>query len=110
MAYDKKLAERLDKLKSTGRPDIQKKNMFGGIAYLLNGNMCYGVHKDFLVLRRGEDHAEKVLKNPIAKPMDLTGKVMKGWVMVSPEGFADSRSLKSHVDVSIKFVSTLPPK
>ncbi len=97
-------------MKSTGRSDLQKKNMFGGIAYFLNGNMCYGIHKDFLVLRLGEDQTGKVLKKPNTKPMDLTGKVMKGWVMVWPKGYADSRALKSYVDLAVKFVSTLPSK
>lgn len=110
MAYDKKLLERLDKLKTSGRSDIQKKNMFGGIAYFLKGNMCYGIHKDFLVLRLGDELSEKVLENPHAKPMDLTGKIMKGWVMIAPKGFEEGQSLSRYVNLAIKFVSTLPPK
>ncbi len=109
MAYDQGLAERLKYLLQD-RPDMVEKKMFGGIGWLLSGNMCVGIHKDDLVIRIGAELCEKVLLEPHAKPMDITGKPMKGWAMINPEGLEDDADLKRYTDLAIGFVKTLPEK
>lgn len=109
MAYDPVLAERLAKI-IADRPGMKEKRMFGGIGYMLNGNMCVGVHKDSLIVRIGENTAEKILKGPHVKPMDITGKAMKGWAIIGPEGIAKDESLKRFCNYAIEFVLTLPAK
>lgn len=85
MAYNLNLAERI-RSELSGIPFIEKK-MFGGVGFLLNGNMACGVNKDNLIVRVfPEKHAE-LLQMPNAIPFDLTGKPMKGWLMVKPEGY-----------------------
>ena len=66
---------------------IDAKKMFGGVCHLLSGNMVCGVYKEFLILRLGVENAEAALKKEHVRPFDITGRAMKGWVMVAPEGF-----------------------
>ena len=109
MAYDEKLEMRLDELVAK-RKGFSRKKMFGGIAYMLNGNMCFGIHKDKLVLRMDEESSIKALKSKYADPFDITGRPMKGWVMVSQQGLKTKDSLKSWTEMAIKFVRILPKK
>ena len=109
MPYDPGLAARLADLLAS-RNGMQQKKMFGGIGWLLNGNMCVGVYKEFLILRVGAEIADKLLKRPYIRPMDITGKPMKGWTMVAPKGYEEKIQLRSLIDSAIRFVSTLPPK
>ena len=109
MAYDEKLAQRLNNL-IKDRSDVFGRKMFGGVGYLLRGNMCFGIYKEFLVLRMGEENAKKALENKNTKPFDITGRVMKGWVMVSPEGIKKDSELKRWIQQAVDFVETLPRK
>ena len=109
IAYDEKLAERLSALLKNRKGYSQKK-MFGGVAFLLNGNMCFGVHKDNLVLRMGEETANKSLKSKHASLFDITGRPMKGWIMVSKDGIKTKESLVKWTSPAIEFVKTLPKK
>ena len=109
MAYDEVLAERLNTLIKRRKGFTQKK-MFGGDAFLLNGNMCFGVHKEMLVLRLDEDSAEKALKRKYTKPFDITGRPMKGWIIVEKEGVKGSNNLKNWTEKAVMFVKTLPKK
>jgi len=109
MAYDEKLAERLSDLIKSRKGFAQKK-MFGGVAFLLNGNMCFGVHKDMLVLRMDEASAESAIERKHTKPFDITGRKMKGWVMVEKDGIKGKENLKNWTDKAVKFVKTLPKK
>ena len=84
--------------------------MFGGVCHLLNGNMFCGVYKDFLILRLGRTRSEAVLKLPFARPFDITGKKMNGWVMLDGEGYKSDDKLKSWLAEAKKFVKTLPEK
>lgn len=86
------------------------KKMFGGVCHLLAGNMFCGVHKDYLILRLGEGVANAALKEPHVKPFDITGRPMKGWVMVSEEGFKTEAELGVWLGKARDFVKTLPPK
>ena len=109
MAYDLKLAERLRKI-IVQRRDFYAQNMFGRVVFLLRGNMCFGIWKDNLILRLGEIQASKALKRKYVKPFDITGRAMKGWVMVAPEGMKSAASLNQWVDQAVSFVSQLPVK
>jgi hypothetical protein len=86
------------------------RKMFGGVCHLLNGNMVCGVYKDFLILRLGEENARKALELPHVKPFDITGKPMKGWVMVGQDGFQAERDLVGWLNQAKEFVRSLPPK
>ena len=90
--------------------EAARKKMFGGTCYTIKGNMVCGVYKDFLILRLGERQAADALKLPGVKPMDITGKPMKGWVMVSEEGYAGDRDLLEWVRKGTDFARSLPLK
>ena len=109
MAYNEKIETRIKKL-VYGWKNTDSKKMFGGICHLLNGNMFCGVHKDFLILRLGREKAENAMKSPHVRPFDITGKPMKGWVMVAEGGFKSDKELKNWLDQTRKFVDTLPAK
>ena len=76
MAYDENLANRLEKLLAD-KKGITETRMFGGFGYLLNGNMCAGIHKESIMLRMGVDRAERILNDPGVKPMDFTGRIIR---------------------------------
>ena len=109
MSYDLGLADRLEQMFS-GHPAMEKKKMFGGICWMLNGNMCLGIHKENLIIRVGLETAKKIIGQPSVGPMDITGKVMKGWALVTPDGFESDDNLTRYSNYAIDFVSTLPPK
>jgi len=108
MAYDEKLAERIrSQLNDT--PFVEKK-MFGGIGFLLNGNMACGVNKDNLIVRVNPEKQDTLLKKSHTKPFDLTGKPMKGWMLVEADGVKTEKQLSVWVKEGVQFASTLPPK
>ena len=109
MPFDEKLAGRIRAI-FTGRKDTSEKKMFGGIAFMLNGHMCCGVINDLLMARVGPGQYEAALSLPHTKPMDFTGKPMKGYVYVAPEGYKSDEDLKKWVERCMEFVSTLPEK
>ncbi|MGB0909128.1 MAG: TfoX/Sxy family protein [Nitrospirales bacterium] len=113
MPYDAGLAERLvDIITNRFRqvPGLKETRIFGGFGYLLNGNMCVGIHKDTLIIRVGILTAEKLLKESHVRPMDLTGKIMKGWATIEPEAMDEDDNLARFCQHAIDFVSDLPPK
>lgn len=109
MAYDEKLAERIRKVLAS-RKALTEKKMFGGITFLLRGNMCCGVVNDDLVLRLGPEQGEKALKKPHARECDFTGRPMKGMVMVVPNGYKTDSALRKWVEQAADFASSLPAK
>ena len=109
MSYSNELEERIGNV-ITGWENISFKKMFGGICHLLNGNMFAGVYKDYLILRLGEKGAKKALKLNHIRPMDITGKPMKGWVMVGQAEIKNERELEEWLKKARKFVKTLPVK
>jgi TfoX/Sxy family transcriptional regulator of competence genes len=109
MAYDEKLAGRIREIINSSGQFTEKK-MFGGIAFMLNGNMCLGVLGDLLMARVGPGQYEASLTKPHVQPMDFTGKPMKGYVYVEPAGYKEDIDLKVWVDRCVDFVSTLPGK
>jgi TfoX/Sxy family transcriptional regulator of competence genes len=108
MAYNLELAERI-RSQLDGIPVVEKK-MFGGVGFLLNGNMACGVNKDDLIVRVNPEKHIALLKKPHAKPFDLTGKPMKGWLLVEANGVKTDKQLSAWIKESIEFASTLPVK
>ena len=84
--------------------------MFGGLGFLLHGNLLVCVWKDSLIVRLGPNEGEEALKEPHVKEFDITGKPMKGWVLVEPEGVEDDHHLKDWIKRAVKFVGALPAK
>jgi len=84
--------------------------MFGGIGFLLGGNMCVGVWKELLIVRTGPDGYEDALDQPHVRKFDITGRVMTGWVMVAPGGLETDEDLKAWVKLAAKFAASLPEK
>ncbi len=109
MPYDPGLAYRLQEILE-GKPNLIEKKMFGGIGWMLNGNMCVGVYREWLIIRVGESIGKTIFSLPNVKPMDITGKPMKGWAMVSPEGLEDEEDLRRFVKMAIEFVGQMTPK
>lgn len=109
MAYDQGLAERLREAFST-RKDVTEKKMFGGIAFMVSGNMCCGIVNDTLMARVGPDQYEAALKRPHTRKMDFTGKPLKGFVYVAPDGIESDEDLAGWVKRSLDFVTSLPAK
>ena len=109
MAFDEAVARRVRNALE-GSPDVVEKRMFGGIAFMVRGNMCCGVIGDRLMLRVGPDGYEATLSRPHAKPMDFTGRPMKGLVYVEPAGFASPRDLKTWIGRAMVFALSLPAK
>jgi TfoX/Sxy family transcriptional regulator of competence genes len=109
MAFDEGLAERVRQVVA-GRPDIDEKKMFGGLCLLSRGLMFAGILGDTLMARIGPENHAEALARPHVRPMDFTGRPMKGYVYVDPEGIASDDDLKEWIDRCLAFVATLPPK
>ena len=109
MAYDENLAARIADL-LTGTPDIEERKMFGGVGYMLKGNMACGVHKDFLIVRVGPEKFQEALDDPHTKVFDITGRPMTGWVMVASRGFESDADLGRWIDQGVSFAKSLPSK
>ena len=107
MAFDETLAERIRRTLAR-KKNIDEKRMFGGISFLLNGNMLVGVWKDSLVVRVGPDEGEEALKEPHVRVFDITGRPMKGWVLVEPEGTEGDEQLSAWIGRATRFVRALP--
>lgn len=84
--------------------------MFGGIGFMLNGNMLVGVWKDSLIVRVGPDAYEDALLEQHVREFDITGRSMKGWVLVNPEGLEEDDKLKEWIEQAMKFVGKLAKK
>ena len=109
MAFNETLAARIrDAL--ARKKNIEEKKMFGGVGFLLNGNMLVGVWKDSLIVRLGPDEGEVALLEPHVREFDITGKAMKGWAMVEPKGLEDDEQLTDWIKRATKFVGKLPGK
>ena len=109
MAYDKGLAERI-RQELADEPGYGERKMFGGIGFLLHGNMACGVIKNSLIVRVGPIEFDAALASPYTRVFDITGRTMKGWIMVSDEGYEDDEDLSRWVRKGAAFASALPPK
>ena len=109
MAFDEGLAERIRELLKDRR-GVAERKMFGGLAFMLNGHMLIGILGDTLMARVGPDSYAKALAQKHVRQMDYTGKPMKGYVYVAPEGFESDAALEGWIGRCAKFVQTLPAK
>ena len=109
MVYDEKLAERIRKTIGKNK-HITEKHMFGGLSFLYNKKMFCGVLKYDLVLKMSHEQSEDALKKPNVRPMDFTGRPMKGFVYVNQKGCKSDKDLKKWIQLSMSYVSTLPTK
>ncbi|SRR5258705_8545155 len=109
MAFNEKLAERVRKELKGGR-GLLEKQMFGGLAILLRGNMCCGVHGDELIVRLAPEETDKALTAPGARLFDLTGRPMKGWLLVGPAGTKTAAALRKWVGIAAEYAASLPAK
>jgi hypothetical protein len=109
MAYDEGLAQRVREVLSE-RQDIAEKKMFGGLSFLLQGNMAVGVIGEELIVRVGPHDYEEALAHEHARPFDMTGRAMSGWVVVGADGYEGDEELYDWVMRGVGFAGTLPGK
>ena len=109
MAYDKGLAQRIREILEE-EPGFDEKKMFGGLCFLLFGNMVCGIIKEDLIVRVGVDKYAEMLKMPHTRKFDITGRPMKGWVMVLSAALDSDKALNDWMQRAVSFVRTLPPK
>jgi TfoX/Sxy family transcriptional regulator of competence genes len=109
MAYDEGLAERIREVFDGNPVNVRDKRMFGGIAFLIEGNMTVGVVGDDLLVRVGPDATGAALARPGSRPFDMTGRAMTGWVVVDG-GTLDDEVLIGWITQAREYVATLPPK
>ncbi len=111
MAYDQALAERAAEalLQLSPAPIVEKK-MFGGIAYMVLGNMCAGILQDSLMVRVGKDDYEAMLDQPYAQVMDFTGRPMRGFITVAPKGIERAQDLSMWLQRGLDYALSLPAK
>jgi TfoX/Sxy family transcriptional regulator of competence genes len=109
MAFDESLAARIRDALARKR-GVEEKKMFGSSGFVFNGNMLVGVWKDSLIVRFGPDNYDDALLEPHVQEFDITGKPMKGWVLVEPEGVEDADQLRGWIQRAVKFVGKLPAK
>ena len=109
MPYNEQIEARIRKIVSRWE-NTDARKMFGGVCHLLKRNMFCGVYKDFLILRLGEKGAAEALTLKFARPFDITGRPMKGWVMISEKGFKSDDELEALLEEARDFAKSLPPK
>lgn len=109
MAYDEKLAARVRRLLSR-QPELSERKMFGGICFMLRGHMCCGVLDDHLIVRVEREHYETALNRPHTRAMDITGRPMKGFVVVLPKGYAASKTFGEWLAVGTRCARSQPAK
>ena len=109
MPYDDQLASRVRALVS-GDASMSERKMFGGLCFMTNGHMCFGIVGDDLMVRVGPERWEQSLARPFTREMDFTGRSMRGMVYVSSQGLGEERDLQQWVDSGLDYASSLPPK
>jgi TfoX/Sxy family transcriptional regulator of competence genes len=109
MTFDEGLAVRIRDIVAD-EDGLTEKRMFGGLAMLLHGNMAVGVHGDGLIVRADPASQEALLAEPGARVFDMTGRPMKGWLMVDPEGCGEDDQLRRWVARGVDYARSLPPK
>ena len=109
MVYDEGLAQRIREfLEQTS--DVTDKKMFGGIAFMVNGNMTVGVVKDELMVRVGKEFYPEALKTPFTREMDFTGKPLRGMIFVEVDGISEDENLHYWIEKGLRFAQSLPEK
>ena len=109
MAYDEETAARIRKVLED-RTDVVEKKMFGGLCFMVKDQMCCGLTSDALMVRVGLERFVEALAQPHARPMDFTGRPMKGFVFVDPKGYDSASALARWVQRGVDYVESAPPK
>ncbi|MGD8244515.1 MAG: TfoX/Sxy family protein [Anaerolineae bacterium] len=109
MAYDEGLAQRVRQVLGE-QPGLVERKMFGGVGFMVQGNMACGIQQDGLIVRVGPDDYERAVMEPHTRPFDMTGRPMRGWVVVVPEGHASDDDLRDWVEQGLDMALSLPPK
>jgi len=109
MAYDETLADEI-RHHLNSQTGLTETQMFGGIAFMVNGNMAVGVSGDELMIRVGKEAHDEAEALPGARTFDKSRAPMRGWISVAPSGFADQETLASWIDRGVAFAETLPAK
>lgn len=109
MSYDPGLAQRVREALAH-EANLSEKKMFGGLSFLLDGNMLGGIIEDELMVRVGSDAYQATLERPHTRPFDMTGRPMRGWVVVEGEGLAEDRALAEWLAMGVATARSLPPK
>src|SRR5690242_3851036 len=109
MPFDENLASRVRKILARHR-GVNERKMFGGLCFTVNGHMLCGVNKENLMIRIGSESYDEALSKPHVRKMDFTGRALKGFIYVDPEGYRSDESLKYWIKAGLQFVSGLPPK
>jgi TfoX/Sxy family transcriptional regulator of competence genes len=109
MSYNIELEKKIDAAARRWKT-AEKKKMFGGVGWLLNGNMAFGIWKDLLIVRMDKERGEKSLKQKNVRPFDITGKPMAGWVLVEEAGWKSAAGLAKWLAIGKEFAASLPEK
>ena len=109
MAYNQALADEI-RARIGDHPGLTERQMFGGIAFMLNGNMAVGVSGDELMVRVGKDAHDEAMTLPGTRLFDMSARPMRGWILVAPEGIASDADLGAWIDRGVAWAETLPPK
>jgi TfoX/Sxy family transcriptional regulator of competence genes len=109
MSYNVAVEKRIDAL-IVAWPNLEKRKMFGGVCYLTGGNICLGIWKELLIVRAGAEAAAEKLREEHVRPLDVTGKPMKGWLMVAEEGWKTEPELRGWLALGREFALSLPDK
>ena len=110
MAYDEGFAERIRAVLGDGEHEVVAKKMFGGIGFMVNGNLCCGIYKNHLMLHVADDESDGLAKRTGAKLFEMRERVMKGWILVEPAAVKTDAALKKWMRPALKHVESLPPK
>ncbi len=111
MAYQEELAAQVrDILRHAADGAATEKKMFGGLSFLIGGNMACGVHGDSLIIRLAPDTTQAALAEPGARPFDMTGRPMTGWILVDRPGYAEPGDLEKWISRGVAYAHSLPPK
>ncbi len=109
MAYDTALADEI-RVRIGAHAGFSEREMFGGIAFMINGNMAVGVSGNELMVRVGKDAHDEMVALPGARMFDMAARPMRGWLSVAPEGFATDAALDAWVERGVAFAESLPAK
>ena len=109
MAYNTAIADDI-RARLGNRSGLTEREMFGGIAFMINGNMAVGVSGDELMVRVGKDNHDEAVALPGARTFDMSARPMRGWVAVAPEGFSEEAAFNAWIDRGVAFAEILPKK
>lgn len=109
MPYNEDLAKRI-RMQLKSRSGLTEKKLFGGIGFLVRGNMACGVHKQGLMVRLSGKDFDRAVRDPSVRVFDISGRPMRGWILVSSAGYASDASLQGWIEKGVAFAKSLPPK